>query len=85
MKSRLNIYSPQIALVLLLINSSVFVIDGIISLSNAMIHALYAGFAPTSVWDVLTKVTQQAGGFSVATLLIMITFIVFAFILLIST
>ena len=74
---------PQIAVVFLLINSSIFLIDGIISLSNAMIHALEAGFSPNSVWDVLTKVTQQAGGFGVAALLIMITFIVFAVILLI--
>ncbi len=74
---------PQIALVFLLINSSVFVIDGVISLSNAMIHALEAGFSPTSVWDVLTKVTVQAGGFGVAALLIMITFLIFAIILLI--
>ena len=74
---------PQIAVVFLLINSSIFLIDGIISLSNAMIHALEAGFSPNSVWEVLTKVTQQAGGFGVAALLIMITFIVFAIILLI--
>ena len=74
---------PQIALIFLLINSSAFLIDGLISFSNVMIHALEAGFSPTSVWDVLTKVTQQAGGFSVAALLIMIAFLVFAIILLI--
>ncbi|HUD06092.1 MAG TPA: pilin [Candidatus Saccharimonadales bacterium] len=74
---------PQLALIFLLINSSAFLIDGLISFSNAMIHALEAGFSPTSVWDVLTKVTQQAGGFGVAALLIMIAFLIFAIILLI--
>ena len=74
---------PQIALIFLLINSSVFLIDGFIGLSNAMIHALEAGFSPTSVWDVLTKVTQQAGGFGVAALLIMVAFLIFAIVLLI--
>ena len=74
---------PQLALIFLLVNSSAFLIDGLIGLSNAMIHALEAGFSPTSVWDVLTKVTVQAGGFGVAALLIMIVFLVFAIILLI--
>src|SRR5665213_3659172 len=74
---------PQIALIFLLINSSAFLIDGLISFSNAMIHALESGFSPTSVWDVLTKVTQQAGGFGVAALLIMVAFLIFAIILLI--
>ncbi len=74
---------PRLALVFALINSSVFLIDGLIGLSNAMIHALYAGFSQTSVWDVLTKVVQQSGGMGLAALLIMVAFLIVAVILLI--
>jgi hypothetical protein len=72
---------PQLAVVFLVMNSSILVIDGIISFSNAMIHALQAG--PQLVWSVLTNVTQQAGGLGLAALLVMLAFLVFAVILLI--
>jgi hypothetical protein len=35
---------PQIGLTFLALNTSIFVVDAIISLSNGMIHALYAAF-----------------------------------------
>jgi hypothetical protein len=74
---------PQLGLIFLLVNCSVFVIDGIIELSNALIHALQAGYAPTSVWDVLTAITKQADSFGVAALLIMMAFLILAVVLLI--
>lgn len=74
---------PQLGLVFMLINSSIFLIDAIISLSNGMIDALHAGFGNTNVWGVLTKITDQSGVFGLATLLIMIVFLVLAFILLV--
>jgi len=74
---------PQLAIVFALINSSVFVIDGVIELSNALIHALYAAFGQTSVWDVLTAVTAQASGYSLAALLIMVSFLTLSVILLV--
>ena len=74
---------PRFGLTFLLINSSAFLIDGIISLSNAMIHALQAGFSHTSVWDVLTAVVKQASGMSFAALLIMLAFLILTVVLLV--
>jgi len=74
---------PQIALIFLLVNSSIFIIDGFISLSNAMIHAMTAGFGNVTVWDALTKVVDKGDGLGLATLLIMIAFLILSFILLI--
>ena len=45
---------PQIGVIFLLINTSIFAIDGIISISNAMIHALKTVFPVQSVWETLS-------------------------------
>ena len=74
---------PQIGLVFLLVNSSIFLIDGVIGLSNGMIQALHAGFPGINLWDTLVKVVEQAGGLSLAALLIMVVFLVLAVILLV--
>jgi hypothetical protein len=74
---------PRIGLIFLLVNSSIFAIDGVIELSNAMIRAINAAGPSSSVWDVLTTVVKQAGGQGVAALLIMVAFLIFAVILLI--
>lgn len=74
---------PRLAGIFLLVNTSIFAIDGVIELSNAMIKGIYAGLPSTSVWDVLTAVVQQSGGLGVASLLLMIAFLIFAVILLI--
>jgi len=74
---------PRFALIFFLINTSLFALDGIIALSNVMIKAITAGSPVTTVWDVLTNVTKDAGGLGVAALLIMIAFVIFAFILLV--
>lgn len=74
---------PRLAAIFLCINCSAFLIDGIIEFSNAMIHALQYGVQPNSVWDVLTAVTKQSDGMNLASLLVMMTFVIFAFILLI--
>lgn len=74
---------PQIGFVFLLTNSSIFVIDGIIELSNAMIHAI-GMFAPgVSVWSSLTAVTKQSGSLGIASLLIMLVFLILSIILLV--
>jgi len=72
---------PQIGLAFLALNTSIFAVDAIISLSNAMIHALYAAFPGTSVWQALTDVTKQSAGMGLVALLIMVVFLVFAVIL----
>lgn len=74
---------PRIGLVFLLANVSIFTIDGIIELSNAMIKAINLAGGSTSVWGTLTDVVKQSGGQSVAALLIMIVFLILAFILLV--
>lgn len=74
---------PQIALIFLLVNTSIFAIDAIISLSNGMIHALQAGFPSQSVWEVLTVVTSLSGGMGLAALLIMVVFLVLTVMLLV--
>jgi hypothetical protein len=74
---------PRIGLIFLLVNSSIFAVDGVIELSNAMIRAINAAGPSNSVWDVLTTVVKQAGGQGVAALLIMVAFLIFAVILLV--
>lgn len=74
---------PRLALIFLLINTSIFAIDAIISLSNAMIHALQAGFANISVWEILTAVMALNDGLSLAVLLIMVVFLILTVMLLV--
>jgi hypothetical protein len=74
---------PRVGLVFLLVNCSIFAIDGVIEISNAIIHALNSGLAPGSVWSVLTDVVKQSSGLGVAALLIMIAFLILAVILLV--
>lgn len=74
---------PQLGLAFLLMNSSIFAIDTVISLSNGMIDALRAGFGDVSVWQSLISITQQASGLGLAALLIMVVFVVMSVILLV--
>ncbi len=74
---------PQMAFVFLLINTSIFVIDAVIGLSNAMIHALQSAFPSTSVWDVLASITEKSSSMGLAGLLIMIAFLVLSVMLLV--
>jgi hypothetical protein len=62
---------PQMAVIFLLINVSIFAIDAIISLSNAMIYALKSGFPSTSIWNDLAAITKQSTEMGVAGLLVM--------------
>lgn len=74
---------PRMLLIFLLLNTSLFIIDGFIGASNALITAVgYVGGA-SSVWGTLTAVFKEAGGQSVAALLIMLVFLIFSVILLI--
>ncbi len=74
---------PQLALVFLLVNTSIFAIDGVISLSNAMIHALQSGFPGTDVWAVLAEITKKSSDLGVAGLLVMVAFLVLSIMLLV--
>ena len=74
---------PKIALVFVLLHTSIFIIDGVIELSNVLINAISQVSGSTSVWDVLTKVVKEAGGQGLAALLMMLAFLIFAVILLV--
>ncbi len=74
---------PRLGLAFALINSSIFAIDSLIELSNAMISAIYASFGNLNVWSVLTAIANQSGAMGLAALLIMMVFIILAFILLV--
>lgn len=74
---------PRIGLIFVLVNSSIFLIDGIIELSNVLISAVNAIPGASSPWETLTKVIETTVTQGVAALLLMLAFIVFAVILLV--
>lgn len=74
---------PQFALIFILLNTSIFIIDGVIGLSNAMIYALQSGFESISVWDTLAQITKQSSDLGLAGLLVMVSFLVVSVMLLI--
>jgi hypothetical protein len=74
---------PQLGLAFFFVNTSIFAVDGVISLSNAMIGALYTVFPIGNVWTSLSAVASQAGGLGLVALLIMVAFLVLTVILLI--
>lgn len=74
---------PRIALVFLLINTSIFAIDGIIALSNALITAIGKVSGASTVWATLTSVVKESGGQGVAALLMMLAFLIFSVFLLV--
>lgn len=74
---------PQMGLAFLLINSSAFLIDALIGLSNAMINAIHSGFGQITVWSALSNVTKQSSGLGIAALLIMVVFLIFSIALLV--
>ena len=74
---------PRIGLIFLLMNTSIFFIDGIIALSNALISAVGAISGSSTVWATLTSVVSGAGGQGLAALLMMMVFLIFSVILLV--
>ncbi len=74
---------PRIGLVFLLLNTSIFFIDSIIELSNALITAIGKVAGSSSPWDTLTAVVKDTGGQGLAALLMMLAFLIFTVILLV--
>ena len=74
---------PQMALIFLLVNTSIFAIDGVISFSNGMIHALQSGFPCTSIWDLLSQIIKKSSDLGLGGLLVMIAFLVLTVMLLV--
>lgn len=74
---------PRLVAVFLLMNTSIFAIDGIISLSNGMIHAINVGFPTLSVWGTLKEIVDKNSIGSLAGLLLMLAFMILTVILLV--
>lgn len=74
---------PKLGLTFLGMNMSIFAIDFIIGISNAMITAVEKAFNSLSVWDALTSVVNDAGGQGLVALMIMVVFLVLATVLLV--
>ncbi len=74
---------PQTALTFLLINTSIFIIDAVISISNFMITALASTFATTSVFTTLAEVADKAGGMGLVALMVLVVFMILSVILLV--
>jgi len=74
---------PRIGAVFLLMNCSLFIVDMIIGLCNAMIHAITLSFPTANVWTVLTDIANESGALGLAALMIMIVFLILAVILLV--
>ena len=74
---------PRVAMIFVLMNTSIFLIDGIIALSNALITAVGLISGSTSVWDTLAKVVSETSGLGIAALLIMVGFVICSIVLLV--
>lgn len=74
---------PRIGLAFLLLNTSIFLIDAVIQLSNVLISAISKISGASTVWETLTSVADESGGQGAAALLVMLVFLVFSVILLI--
>ena len=74
---------PKLGLAFLLINTSIFAVDGVISLSNAVITAILAASPDQTVWKVLSDVVTQSIGLGFVALLMMVVFLVLVVILLV--
>ena len=74
---------PQLALTFLMINTSIFMIDSVITLSNVLIKAIEAAFSSLSIWDVLSAVASASAGLGLVALMIMVVFMIISVILLV--
>jgi hypothetical protein len=68
---------PRLLLIFALMNSSIFLIDGIIALSNVLVAAVGQISGTDSVWKTLTDVVDKTSGLGLAALVIMAIFVFF--------
>ena len=74
---------PQIIAIFVLINTSIYALDGLIELSNVMIVALRDGVGGISPWQGLISIITEASKYSLPALIIFVIFIIFSVILII--
>jgi len=75
--------APQIVFTFIFINSSIFIIDIIINLSNYMVSALYQSFPKITIWNVLENIAQKNSGLGLVSMIILLVFVILSVILLI--
>lgn len=76
-------FLPQLLLAVVLINTSIYLLDGVIELSNVMISAVRAGMGNVTPWNALLNVVSSVSGYSLAALIVFVIFLAFSVILLI--
>ncbi|MCL4409098.1 MAG: type IV secretion system protein, partial [Gammaproteobacteria bacterium] len=74
---------PKLVLAFALINSSLFILDGLIELSNAMVAAIRIGTGYVSPWNSLLAITSKVSGYSLAALFILLVLLVLSVIMVI--
>lgn len=74
---------PQILLTFILANVSIFAIDAIITLSNAMIHALLLGMSNEIIWTTLGTLVASAATLNIGILFLIAIALILAAILLV--
>lgn len=74
---------PRVVFIFVMMNSSIFIIDGLISISNDMIHALYTQLGGGSVWSGLAITIGHAAENNIVLLLLLVALLFFAAMLLV--
>ncbi len=82
-ESNLKQLLPQIILVFIFMNASIYLIDYLVQISNFMIKAISNNNAINNLWLTLESIVHQSSSYSLAALLIMIVFLILSIILLI--
>lgn len=72
---------PRFALIFLLMNTSIFLIDGIIELSNVLVSAVGKISGASSVWETLIEIVKKTSGQGLAALLMMFAFVILSVVL----
>lgn len=75
---------PRIALGMLMMFTSIFIVDALIGLASAIVVAIQNGAGSTYLWKALTDIVRdQTAGMSVAGLLLVMVFLIIAVMLLV--
>ena len=74
---------PQVAFVFLLMFSSIFAIDALIGLNNAVIDAIHAGFPGLDMWHALVNAMARPLSLGLSSLILFVVFLILAVMLLI--
>ena len=74
---------PKLALIFLIMNSSLFFIDILINLSNAMLNALFAATGVGDLWQSWQAAGEANASAGIVSLLLMVLFLTLSFLLLI--